>query len=233
MIRAILERRNTFSEGVSFIPALAGAARGAFVTLCAGDDYWTDPRRLALQVNLLEEHPEAVACHHELCGVRDDVVCDCPMQLPGARRDLSSSELACGSIALPMSTCFRATAVDLAAPEFHKVINEDNLIFTQLAIRGGSIYMPEVMGVYRLHESSIWTSQSKAFRQAQLWNSYMWISRFHFRAGSRAIARHFAMRSGGKFIDRVSVCGPRVTAFALLGALRRWAKTALRLPSNR
>ncbi len=39
-------------------------AKGQYIALCEGDDYWTDDKKLQLQANFLDKNPEYALCFH-------------------------------------------------------------------------------------------------------------------------------------------------------------------------
>ena len=66
LIRPFYQDVNLYSQGKDLcLEVLYPAARGKYIALCEGDDYWTDPDKLQLQVDFLESHPDYTACVHD------------------------------------------------------------------------------------------------------------------------------------------------------------------------
>jgi hypothetical protein len=134
-----------------------------------------------------------------------------------------------GVMAMPLTLCFRKAAVDLSLAEFDKILNEDDLIYSQLSLHGYSVYIPKVMAAYRLHSNSVWNSLSKKKKFYEKMNSNIWIANYHFRSGSSAPGRTLAMRAGNSFCAQADECDWRVAVFILYGTLRRCIKRLLSL----
>ena len=66
----IFQNENQWSKGGGSIYArfLYPQARGKYIALCEGDDYWTDPLKLQKQVNFLEEN-EKYGLVHGNCNI--------------------------------------------------------------------------------------------------------------------------------------------------------------------
>lgn len=60
--RNIYEVENQYSKGIRHHASLFSKARGKYVALCEGDDYWTDYHKLQKQVDFLEANPDFSFC---------------------------------------------------------------------------------------------------------------------------------------------------------------------------
>lgn len=66
IIKPICRTENLYSKDVDISRFNFERACGKYIAQCEGDDYWTDPNKLQMQVNFLEEHPEYVETGHNI-----------------------------------------------------------------------------------------------------------------------------------------------------------------------
>jgi glycosyltransferase involved in cell wall biosynthesis len=64
VIKTIYQKENQWSKGKRITPIAISRAKGKYIALCEGDDYWTDQYKLQKQVDFLEQNSDCVACHH-------------------------------------------------------------------------------------------------------------------------------------------------------------------------
>lgn len=67
LFKPIYQTENQYSKGVKIsFEYQYSRARGKYIAMCEGDDYWTDPMKLQKQVDFLECHDEYAVCFHKV-----------------------------------------------------------------------------------------------------------------------------------------------------------------------
>lgn len=139
------------------------STKGKYIALCEGDDYWTDPLKLQKQVDFLEASPDYGICFHDvkifdqtnLKLIEDNITRD-------VEETTDVTELAKGNYIHTPSVMLRN---DFTIPDWFKESPIGDWILYLLAIRNGKIKkMKEVMAVYRVHNSSVWSGLSQETR---------------------------------------------------------------------
>ena len=64
LIKPIYQKENQYSKGLRVSGINLRRARGKYIAVCEGDDYWIDPYKLQKQVDYMESHPECSMCTH-------------------------------------------------------------------------------------------------------------------------------------------------------------------------
>ena len=63
LFKPIYQSENQYSKGIKIsFEYQYPRARGKYIAICEGDDYWTDPNKLQMQVDWLEKHPDYTMC---------------------------------------------------------------------------------------------------------------------------------------------------------------------------
>lgn len=162
IIKPIYQTENQYSKEISVnLSYNYPRARGKYIAFCEGDDYWTDSDKLQKQVDFLESHSDYVMCSHcyKLYFQReermDDEIRPISNLLDGMSYDLSFLTRG-GWLFQPLSVVFRKSALDLN--KFLKyAIHIDAVLFYALLKEGKGYCMPDVMGVYRIHDAGVWS----------------------------------------------------------------------------
>jgi glycosyltransferase involved in cell wall biosynthesis len=139
-------------------------ARGEFIALCEGDDFWTDPEKLQRQVDYLRANPDCVGCIHDtkLVDAEGQTLLESYFQSDQdkfTQRDvletLLSREPTC-------SLVFRKAAFAEPLPEWFLRRHSDLYIDILLTNHGPLGFVRHNMGAYRKHTGGIWSGQREA-----------------------------------------------------------------------
>lgn len=140
------------------------AGTGKYIMGCAGDDWWHNPKKIQLQVDFMETHPECVVCHTEYDEYNEntDSVTHNYHQsnniVPPEGR-IQSYVLSGTDYISALTSCLRREAFEKYVPadEFarRRFPREDWPTQLVLSAHGDILYMPESTATYRVGQESI------------------------------------------------------------------------------
>jgi len=131
------------------------AARGEYLALCEGDDYWIDPLKLSKQVAFLDRHPQTAVCFHPVRVIWESGRTK-NSEFPPVdwRRDLSLDRLIRRNFIQTNSVVYRRLRRydDIPAD----VMPLDWYLHVRHAVHGDIAMLQETMAVYRRHSEGMW-----------------------------------------------------------------------------
>ncbi len=139
------------------------SARGKYLAMCEGDDYWTDPYKLQKQVDFLESNPTFSLSYHNVYFKNESnntlKISDWPQ-----KPEITIEDLALNNYIYTASVVFRRESLTVEAIPA-KLPFGDYFMWLIIAQKGRIKYFDEPMGVYRIHEGGVWSLLSYAERQ--------------------------------------------------------------------
>ncbi len=191
VIRPIYQRENQYQKGVPFSTALFAQAGGKYIAYCEGDDYWTDPRKLQLQVDFLEAHRDYVMTYHDAFMFNSQGVVRSPHLQGRLRRDASARDLKRARSVSTLTVCFRNLIHELP-PELHGVEVLDICWWSLLGAHGKGKFMAEIEpAAYRVHEGGIFSMRSSKQRIQMTMHAYYCLARYYQRIGDASLYEYF------------------------------------------
>ncbi len=234
VFRNVLQSENQYSRNIMPSDILAPLARGRYIARCEGDDFWTDPHKLQIQVDFLDSHPDYVVSGHASYAADEKGNLLPTKRLKKKnRKDGEKEDLILTRQWLDLRTMVYRNILSCPPPEKKMVQNGDNFLLSLLGHHGKSKFHTEIQpACYRLHGGGIWSKKSDQEKNAMKMNSYYWMYRYYQRVGQTQYAAHYfrlMTRRSAELIDTATLVRKtleRVTGFrALRDTLRRISRS--------
>jgi glycosyltransferase involved in cell wall biosynthesis len=157
LIFPIYQADNQYSKGINIGGINRSRARGKYIALCEGDDYWTDPLKLQKQVDFLEKNEKYVLCFHKAI-VRNERINPVSEQIQSL--DFKNINIDLKFILtiwhIPTASIVFRRIEELPSPEWLKNVWSRDIALVALLYKYGKIgYYDAVMSVYRLHPGGV------------------------------------------------------------------------------
>lgn len=217
IIKPIYQKENQYSKGVSIsLTYNWSRAKGKYIAMCEGDDYWTDPYKLQKQVDFLESHPDYVMCSHKY-QIYEQESNEYVNILPEIENekgdDFFLTDLIVGKwLVQPLCMMCRKSALEDKRLERYKYMIDTVFIYNLLT-QGKAFCLSDTMGVYRVQNRGIWSGKSlneKIFMQLKAVKSICDIektdvaARFLLFQFSKPISRIWLLRNVKRIIPMVN-----------------------------
>lgn len=161
----ILRKKNIRSTGVAVFPLTFQIARGKYIALCEGDDFWTDPYKLQKQVDFLELNPNYSISFHaaEYKDFKANIsrIHSYKCENGFATYDVKKVILSGGGFMTTNSIVFRTKFIRDFPDWIKKGPTGDYPLAILLASFGDVGYFADCMSVYRMGVSNSWSEKSR------------------------------------------------------------------------
>lgn len=164
IIKPIIHKTNQYSQGIMPSLSTLPLAKGKYIAVCEGDDYWINKDKLANQFSVMELNDQASVCFHSaweldelsnthklVCNYSDTVQIVSPKTIITNRG---------GS--MPTAALFyRNQNITEMLESYEGAPIGDFFLQSYLALNGEAIFLPEPMCIYRRNAKGSWTSSQQ------------------------------------------------------------------------
>jgi hypothetical protein len=139
---------------------LSPVMHGKYIATCEGDDYWTDPEKLQIQVRFMEEHAGYSACYHDSRYIDEQgntLVTSLGRSEGWYGNNLSATDLKKNCFIHLQSLLYR-NALPALPPEFYLAYAKDEFLATLLGQLGPCRFIEEIQpSGYRRHAAGVFS----------------------------------------------------------------------------
>lgn len=161
VIRPVYEEQNQYSRGISNISGVFNfpRARGRYIAMCEGDDFWNDRYKLKKQAEYMDMHPEcSMLTHSAYIAAEDGAYRSSGLIRPAeGHRDLTPEEVISKPVNFPMASLMFIAEPAKHLPRWYFDCPVGDIPLQLYMLEQGTVhYMDEPMSTYRMGRAGSW-----------------------------------------------------------------------------
>lgn len=170
LIKPIYQKENHYSKGFTSVSATWNfpRAKGKYIALCEGDDYWIDENKLQIQVDFLENNPEYGMCFHDAVVVNELENEVDSFSYHVIEKDYSATELFENWVVPTASMLFKKEILCYKLADRKNFIAGDIVLVEQACVYGKVHGFKKKMSVYRIQENGLTWSKERREKTLRL-----------------------------------------------------------------
>lgn len=160
IIKPFFQIENQYSKNSNVISNIQmKRAKGKYIAMCEGDDYWIDPYKIQKQYDAMESNLNIDLCAHSV-KLEKEGKNIATLIASKKNRILTIEEMIINGGGY-VGTCslFYRRNLDINIPEFRNRYRYDYSLQLLGALKGGVLFLKDVMGVYRVATENSWTTR--------------------------------------------------------------------------
>lgn len=168
IIFPILQKKNKYAQGYKISPQFVWPkARGKYIALCEGDDFWTDDMKLQKQINIMEGLNYSFCCHGNIIENISNGCVEKNIYKNFAGEFDLKKYLSCYYKITP-KTLFHTSSLFIRKEYIIELIQEKPQFYFEcpvgdiplqlyLLTKGNGYYLNEIMSAYRINVENSWS----------------------------------------------------------------------------
>lgn len=162
LIKPIYQKENQYSKGIKRISYEFNfpRAKGKYIAVCEGDDYWVDPYKLQKQIDYMENHPDCGMCFHaaEINKVGEGKVSEIRPYNKSCITPIKDIILGGRDFIATNSIVYRKQIMNDAPYFYLNASVGDYPLRVMTSTHKYAYYMNEIMSTYRIGVKGSWTT---------------------------------------------------------------------------
>ena len=139
-------------------------AKGKYIAICEGDDYWIDENKLQEQVNFLEQNENFSICWTNYNTIKGNILGESNLRITEDYFKIDLNNIFDPYNTMSLTSVFRKDRLSLDRLNSLKHF-KDNSLYLLLLINGDGMLINKITSVYRLHDGGVFSLKSFFFQQ--------------------------------------------------------------------